>query len=185
MLRPILTIALASYVAAFVPLTYSTGKLLTGGLVSSKSIPTNLQTSSTIVASTLAEAELPQKIYFKKEIPKVLGGLQIGLRKIVVITGASSGLGLNCAATLAKTGRYFVIMACRDTEKAKRGERESKILLFLALFYLSIFNNLIFSCKGNEHARRIISTDEVRASFTSISSRLCCQPEGLQISSTS
>lgn len=30
-----------------------------------------------------------------------------------VITGASSGLGLNAAAQLAKTGEWHVIMACR------------------------------------------------------------------------
>jgi protochlorophyllide reductase len=48
--------------------------------------------------------------------------VKIGLRKLVVITGASSGLGLNCAATLAKTGRYHVVMACRDVEKAKKGK---------------------------------------------------------------
>jgi protochlorophyllide reductase len=71
----------------------------------------------------LQETELPDKLYFEKEkeMPKVLGGLKIGLRKLVVITGASSGLGLNCATTLAKTGRYFVVMACRDVEKGKQG----------------------------------------------------------------
>jgi protochlorophyllide reductase len=57
-----------------------------------------------------------------KETPKVLGGVKIGLRKLVVITGASSGLGLSCAEALAKKGNYFVIMACRDVEKGKRGE---------------------------------------------------------------
>lgn len=31
----------------------------------------------------------------------------------VIITGASSGLGLNAAAQLAKTGDWHVIMACR------------------------------------------------------------------------
>ena len=82
--------------------------------------------SSTALQSsnTFTQAELPDKLYFKKEkeVPKVLGGLQIGLRKLVVITGASSGLGLNCAATLAKTGRYFVVMAVRDIEKGKQGK---------------------------------------------------------------
>merc|ERR1712012_847189 len=70
----------------------------------------------------LTRTELPEKLYFEKEkeTPKVLGGLKIGLRKLVVVTGASSGLGLKCAATLAKTGRYFVVMACRDVEKGKR-----------------------------------------------------------------
>ena len=72
----------------------------------------------------LTQTELPEKLYFKesREMPKVLGGLKIGLRKLVVITGASSGLGLNCAATLSKTGDYFVVMACRDVEKGKKGE---------------------------------------------------------------
>lgn len=73
--------------------------------------------------SLLENAELPDRLYVPKakEIPKVLGGLKIGLRELVVITGASSGLGLNCAVSLAKTGKYFVVMACRDVEKAKRG----------------------------------------------------------------
>lgn len=72
----------------------------------------------------LTQTELPEKIYFKKdkEAPKVLGGIQIGLRKLVVVTGASSGLGRECAKTLAKTGKYFVVMAVRDVEKGKKGE---------------------------------------------------------------
>lgn len=73
--------------------------------------------------ATLEKTELPQKLYFpkQKESPKVLGGLKVGLRKMVVITGASSGLGLSASLALAKTGNYFVIMACRDIEKAKKG----------------------------------------------------------------
>lgn len=52
----------------------------------------------------------------------MLGGLlKIGRRELVVITGASSGLGLSTAANLAKTGKYYVVMAVRDTEKAKKG----------------------------------------------------------------
>ena len=66
----------------------------------------------------------PGKIYKpdSKEAPKVLGGVKIGLRKLVVVTGASSGLGLSTTIALAKTGKYHIIMACRDIEKAKRGE---------------------------------------------------------------
>jgi hypothetical protein len=89
-------------------------------------------TSLSVVASPppktgrklLQETELPDQLYFPqaKEVPKVAGGLKIGTRKLVCVTGASSGLGLNCAATLAKSGDYFVIMAVRDVEKAKRGE---------------------------------------------------------------
>ena len=65
------------------------------------------------------------KIYStdSKETPKVLGGVKIGLRKLVVITGASSGLGLSTTIALAKTGKYHIVMACRDIEKAKRGEK--------------------------------------------------------------
>jgi len=74
----------------------------------------------------LTQTELPEKLYFgKEEIPKVLGGLKIGTRELVVVTGASSGLGLNAAATLAKTGRFFVVMACRDVEKAKAVAKEN------------------------------------------------------------
>ena len=73
----------------------------------------------------LQPVDLPEKHYIprEKEIPKVLGGLTIGLRKLIVITGASSGLGLNTAVTLTKSGRYFVVMAVRDVEKGKRGEQ--------------------------------------------------------------
>ena len=82
----------------------------------------------------LTTAELPDKLYFpqEKELPKVLGGIKIGVRKLVVVTGASSGLGLNAAATLAKTGRYFVVMACRDIKKGKRGKihNENDLLIF-------------------------------------------------------
>ena len=70
-----------------------------------------------------ATAQLPEKLYFPKdkEAPKILGGVKIGNRKLTVVTGASSGLGLNAAYTLASTGRHFVIMAVRDVEKGKRG----------------------------------------------------------------
>jgi protochlorophyllide reductase len=56
-----------------------------------------------------------------KETPKILGGVKIGLRKLVVVTGASSGLGLSTTISLAKTGKYHIVMACRNIEKAKRG----------------------------------------------------------------
>jgi protochlorophyllide reductase len=86
--------------------------------------PSNVvESSSFVLNAMLQQMELPEKLYIpkEKEVPKVLGGLKIGLRKLVVITGASSGLGLNTAITLAKSGRYFIVMACRDVEKGKRG----------------------------------------------------------------
>jgi len=78
--------------------------------------------SSRSSPATLTTVELPEKYYFptEKETPKVLGGVRIGIRNLCVVTGASSGLGLNCAYTLAKTGRHFVVMACRDVDKAKK-----------------------------------------------------------------
>jgi hypothetical protein len=86
--------------------------------------PSEVKSTLTVRQAMLTQTELPEKLYIpkEKEIPKVLGGLKIGLRQLVVITGASSGLGLNTAVTLAKSGRYFVVMACRDIEKGKRGE---------------------------------------------------------------
>lgn len=53
-----------------------------------------------------------------------MGGIKIGLRKLTVITGASSGLGLSTANTLVNTGRHFVVMAVRDVEKGKRVAKE-------------------------------------------------------------
>lgn len=48
------------------------------------------------------------------------------LRKgTVVITGASSGLGLATAKSLAETGKWHVIMACRDFLKAERAAKSS------------------------------------------------------------
>ena len=116
----------------------------------------NNKISSTERSAVLEQTELPSKLYFKKEkeMPKVLGGLKIGLRELVVVTGASSGLGLNCAATLAKTGKYFVVMAVRDVEKAKRGKARifrdfvSSLLIVHHLMSFLLLKN--FSCKGNE-----------------------------------
>lgn len=46
------------------------------------------------------------------------------LRKgTVVVTGASSGLGLATAKALAETGKWHIIMACRDFLKAERAAK--------------------------------------------------------------
>mmetsp|Transcript_22745 Transcript_22745/g.62829 ORF Transcript_22745/g.62829 Transcript_22745/m.62829 type:complete len:389 (+) Transcript_22745:33-1199(+) len=42
----------------------------------------------------------------------------------VIITGASSGLGLNAAKSLAASGNWHVVMACRDFAKAEREARK-------------------------------------------------------------
>ena len=83
----------------------------------------SIASTETARLAVLQPMDIPEKLYDKKtkEMPKILGGLKIGLREIVVVTGASSGLGLNTAAELAKSGKYFVVMAVRDVEKAKQG----------------------------------------------------------------
>ncbi|CAF2326042.1 BnaA10g07300D [Brassica napus] len=43
----------------------------------------------------------------------------------VVVTGASSGLGLATAKALAETGKWHVIMACRDFLKAERAAKSA------------------------------------------------------------
>jgi protochlorophyllide reductase len=107
-------------------------------------------TSATALsASMLQKTDLPEKLYFpkEKEIPKVLGGLKIGLRQLIVITGASSGLGLYAAKTLVKTGRYFVVMACRDVEKAKNGMYTKQFRDHELLQSMAVHTNLCFqSC---------------------------------------
>jgi protochlorophyllide reductase len=118
----LLSLALAALTAsAFTPsaLFQSRTTTTTSSSVASKAA-LSFRSSS---LNALATTELPEKLYIPKdkEMPKVLGGVKIGLRKLCVITGASSGLGLYTALTLAKTGRYFIVMACRDVEKAKRG----------------------------------------------------------------
>ena len=86
--------------------------------LSSTSLAAVMDSGSKASSSTSTSTD---KIYKEKETPKVLGGINIGLRKLVVITGASSGLGLATAVSLAKKGNYFIVMACRDVEKAKKG----------------------------------------------------------------
>lgn len=124
MMRLLSLACLASAVAAFVPAGLRTATT-SSSLVTTPSYEDAMSYAPcTQLNAMLTQTELPEKLYFPqdKETPKALGGLKIGLRKLVVITGASSGLGLQCAKTLAKTGRYFVVMACRDVEKAKKGK---------------------------------------------------------------
>lgn len=45
----------------------------------------------------------------------------------VIITGASSGLGLATAKALAETGKWQIIMACRDFLKAERAAKSAGI----------------------------------------------------------
>ena len=52
------------------------------------------------------------------------GGVKVGTRRLVVVTGASSGLGLWAAKALADKGDYFVICAVRDPSKMDKAAKE-------------------------------------------------------------
>lgn len=128
MIRYLAAIAcLATLASGFAPVSFQQqhGVAQKASAFSTSSIaPPRVMTSLAAVSSgEKRTVDKATKIYSpaSKETPKVLGGVKIGLRKLVVVTGASSGLGLSCAETLAKNGKYFVVMACRDVEKGKRG----------------------------------------------------------------
>ena len=139
--------------------------------------PSTSSSSPICLKAMLTEAELPSKIYFgkvDKETPKVMGGIQIGLRKLVVITGASSGLGRKCASTLAKTGKYFVVMACRDVEKGKTVAKEEKmpnnsyVVMKLELASFKSVRDFVANLKAFKSARplsrKLLVHDRHRAS---------------------
>ena len=75
------------------------------------------------VAEPVAEAPL---LYSKsdQEAPKVAGGVLVGTRRVVVVTGASSGLGLSATRALIATGNHFVVAAVRDPAKMDAVARE-------------------------------------------------------------
>lgn len=114
-----------------------------------------------MLADMLTQKELPAKIYLPqdKEAPKALGGIKIGSRKLTVITGASSGLGLNCAVALSKTGRHFVVMAVRDVEKGKRVAKElgmadnTYVVMKLELGSLQSVRDFVFNLKAFKSAK--------------------------------
>ena len=111
---------------AFAPsTTYQNHAITANNIINNQNSITQLN-AAIAESSGLITEELPEKLYFPKakEFPKVLGGIKIGTRKLTVITGASSGLGLNTAKALVDTGRHFVVMAVRDVEKGKRGTME-------------------------------------------------------------
>ncbi|KAG6530220.1 hypothetical protein ZIOFF_012443 [Zingiber officinale] len=52
-----------------------------------------------------------------------LQGKKVLRQGVVVITGASSGLGLATAKALAESGKWHVVMACRDFLKAEKAAK--------------------------------------------------------------
>lgn len=83
------------------------------------------------IGEAMMVASMPSKpadkIYKSSETPKFLGGLLIGTRKLVVVTGASSGLGLAATKALVKTGKYYVICGVRDPKKMDEVAKEEGI----------------------------------------------------------
>jgi len=66
------------------------------------------------------------RLYSAREAPKIAGGVKIGTRRLVVITGASSGLGLSATKALVDQG-YFVIAAVRNPTKMDEVAKENGI----------------------------------------------------------
>ena len=73
---------------------------------------------------TLLAPLLSHRYDGKKEVAPIWGGLRIGTRRLVVVTGASSGLGLWAAKALADKGNYFVICAVRNPAKMDQAAKE-------------------------------------------------------------
>lgn len=158
----IIAASLPLYATAFAPAQLqATTKTSTSTSINLLTNVNNGAEELTSSLNALTTTELPEKLYFpkEKEVPKVLGGLQIGLRKLCVVTGASSGLGLNAAATLAKTGRHFIVMACRDVEKGKRAAKEmgmpegSYTVMKLELANLQSVRDFVANLKAFKSAR--------------------------------
>jgi len=117
-----------SAVSAFMPAMEIGYKVNTAAITPSGS--QSVVAESSVLSNTQLNAmATSEKLYppEAKEFPKVFGGVRAALKELVVITGASSGLGLSTTIALANSGDYHVIMACRDTEKAKRVANENGI----------------------------------------------------------
>ncbi|KAK1380461.1 hypothetical protein POM88_027205 [Heracleum sosnowskyi] len=67
-----------------------------------------------------------QSVVTAPSVNRATGEGKKTLRKgSVIIIGASSGLGLATAKALAETGKWHVIMACRDFLKAERAAKSA------------------------------------------------------------
>mmetsp|Transcript_16644 Transcript_16644/g.22018 ORF Transcript_16644/g.22018 Transcript_16644/m.22018 type:complete len:436 (+) Transcript_16644:128-1435(+) len=94
------------------------------------------------------------------ELPPVLGGLKAGTKKLVVVTGASSGLGRETTKALLKQG-YFVICAVRDPEKMAAVARENNFnsknyaILELDLASLDSVRKFVFNLKSFKSNRAL------------------------------
>ncbi|KAM7279431.1 hypothetical protein ACFE04_006565 [Oxalis oulophora] len=84
------------------------------------------------------------------------GGKKVLRKGSVIITGASSGLGLATAKALAETGKWHVIMACRDFLKAERAaksvgmDKENYTIMHLDLSSLDSVRQFVDNFKRSE-----------------------------------
>jgi len=151
-----------SLVSGFMPAMENGVKTASPSLVNAPSFLSDAESYCTSTELNMLEnIDVSENIYTpdKKEMPKILGGIKIGLRQLVVITGASSGLGLNCANTLSRTGKYHVVMACRDVEKAKQVAKDigmpdgSYTVMKLELASLQSVRDFVANLKAFKSAR--------------------------------
>ncbi|GFR50399.1 hypothetical protein Agub_g12615 [Astrephomene gubernaculifera] len=82
------------------------------------------RSSLTITAAAAAVAPAPSASLADALKPNVIARVPPTQQKqTCIITGASSGLGLNAAKALAATGDWHVVMACRDFLKAEKAAK--------------------------------------------------------------
>ena len=74
--------------------------------------------------STLCHPDYHRRV-LKVTATAAYGASPSGGKPVVVITGASSGLGLATAKELACSGKWHVVMACRDFSKAESAAKRS------------------------------------------------------------
>lgn len=79
---------------------------------------------ASVSMATVAKLSPAARLYTNAELPQVAGGLRVGTRNLVVVTGTSSGLGLSTLKALLRKKTYFVVCAVRDVEKMARVARE-------------------------------------------------------------
>mmetsp|Transcript_17029 Transcript_17029/g.42546 ORF Transcript_17029/g.42546 Transcript_17029/m.42546 type:complete len:427 (+) Transcript_17029:203-1483(+) len=160
-MAPKLLLAAACLVAPFVSGFAPSPMVQTNTLTTQEVVSVPRAVSSATANFALNAVMNDSKIYQpnSKETPKVLGGVKIGLKKLVVITGASSGLGLATTIALAKTGKYHIVMACRDIEKAKRVAKEVRLpensytVMKLELASLQSVRDFVANLKAFKSAR--------------------------------
>ena len=90
----------------------------------------------------------------------------------VVITGASSGLGLAAAKALGQDGDWHVIMACRDFSKAARAAqaqgipKENYTIMHLDLAAFDSVRQFVEVRPGRAAVHSVYSSAEVLAGLT-------------------